>query len=613
MSTRPPSSALPSSPPAQAPPPAPPLVHPPPPPPPDLFVLVRPPPSKAAHPLSCQLQLLVPSTSRRPPSVVSSATGGARSLEAIAGASVSRDGSLGAGAELEPSRSGEDGGATGLSRSPSVSSTRSGRSTRSTRSGTSMSGVSLAESDATGASTTTGGGGRRRKVTPLLNLTFHSVLPTVITDAGTDQRVAKFLKRGVELTGLAVFDPVELSSLAPAPPTFVSSSSSANTGGASTPKAARTAQPAQQTTPQASGGFLGKFKKLAFSSSPSSASPSSGSPSSSSNSPSGSGSKFLASLTSSPLSSSSDAPLPGALPLIRTPSDSTSSARARSPSPSVAAAEAREGYAFLPRRWVRDDLADSAPRGAAGGLRIEWARPERRRGSATSTGLRKRAGTVRSREKVLAPASDQEGEGGGDGSEGEDSDPEDSEREWVCMLVYPLSSAGGGSGGSLSVAGEAQPRASVSSSRSGAAPSPSPPLSSSADGPALAPPSASSRTKLRRLHLATLRPAPHHPKLISTLLLPPSLPSIPLGSFSPAHGLIGGSLSPAELRDLAMTTAMWVAVREGLGGLGGEEQVREEAGRSTLGVRVGAVGVHTGQGGAGKKEGGGKRFSLFGR
>lgn len=73
------------------------------------------------------------------------------------------------------------------------------------------------------------------------------------------------------------------------------------------------------------------------------------------------------------------------------------------------------------------------------------------------------------------------------------------------------------------------------------------------------------------MHLATLQPAPHHPKLVSTLLLPPTLPSIPIGgSYSPLRGFSGGGvLGPEDLRDLAMCTAMWVAVREGLGALEG--------------------------------------------
>ncbi|KAL7341312.1 hypothetical protein BJY59DRAFT_97721 [Rhodotorula toruloides] len=194
-----------------------------PPPPPDLFVLVRPPPGSSAHPLNLQVQLLVPSTAHRP-----SGAGGvsATSLDKVAGASVSRDGDVGsvegagggwrASGSFERARSSSRGraspGSARVSRSPSLSSLASGRSGYSVYSG--ESGVT-GTSSATGTGTGTGSG--RRKVTPLLNLAFHSVLPTVVTDAGTDQRVAKFAKRGVEFTGLAIFDPVDLITLQTSP------------------------------------------------------------------------------------------------------------------------------------------------------------------------------------------------------------------------------------------------------------------------------------------------------------------------------------------------------------------------------------------------------------
>lgn len=169
-----------------------------PPPPPDLFVLVRPPPGSSAHPLNLQVQLLVPSTAHHHPRP---AAGGvsATSLDKVAGASVSRDGEIqhdGAGARragasferartrsssrgrASPGAGGAGAGSGRVSRSPSMSSLASGRSGYSAYSGESMG----TASSFTGTSTGTGSG--RRKVTPLLNLAFHSVLPTVVTDAG---------------------------------------------------------------------------------------------------------------------------------------------------------------------------------------------------------------------------------------------------------------------------------------------------------------------------------------------------------------------------------------------------------------------------------------------
>lgn len=49
-----------------------------------------------------------------------------------------------------------------------------------------------------------------RRVTPLYNLSFHALLPTTVSDAGTDQRVAKFSKKGVELEGFGYLEPREL-------------------------------------------------------------------------------------------------------------------------------------------------------------------------------------------------------------------------------------------------------------------------------------------------------------------------------------------------------------------------------------------------------------------
>lgn len=77
------------------------------------------------------------------------------------------------------------GGGGDLSRSASV------RSTRST---------------ASYASSTASGGSGMRKVTPCYNLEFHSLQSTVVTDAGTDARIAKIHKKGVEMLDFATLD-----------------------------------------------------------------------------------------------------------------------------------------------------------------------------------------------------------------------------------------------------------------------------------------------------------------------------------------------------------------------------------------------------------------------
>ena len=45
---------------------------------------------------------------------------------------------------------------------------------------------------------------------PLYNLHAHNVLTNSIADAGTDAKIAKFFKRGLEIMGLAVLEPVEV-------------------------------------------------------------------------------------------------------------------------------------------------------------------------------------------------------------------------------------------------------------------------------------------------------------------------------------------------------------------------------------------------------------------
>ena len=126
------------------------------------FIVVRPPPSKSNHPLNLQVQL-VPPNSRAP-----------------AGTRQSMD-----------------------STDTSLSRTNSNRSD--------VSGYSSVTSFSTVSSTTsTSSGGGRRMIIPLYNLQAHNVMTNVIVDAGTDAKIAKFMKRGLEVIGLAVLEPVEL-------------------------------------------------------------------------------------------------------------------------------------------------------------------------------------------------------------------------------------------------------------------------------------------------------------------------------------------------------------------------------------------------------------------
>ena len=80
--------------------------------------------------------------------------------------------------------------------------------TTSNRSDVSMYSASSVTSFASVTSTSTTSS--RRMIIPLYNLQAHNVMTNVIVDAGTDAKVAKFQKRGLELLGLAVLEPVEV-------------------------------------------------------------------------------------------------------------------------------------------------------------------------------------------------------------------------------------------------------------------------------------------------------------------------------------------------------------------------------------------------------------------
>ena len=56
------------------------------------------------------------------------------------------------------------------------------------------------------ASTTSG----RRMIIPLYNLQAHNVMTNTIVDAGTDAKIARFQKRGIELIDVAALEPVEV-------------------------------------------------------------------------------------------------------------------------------------------------------------------------------------------------------------------------------------------------------------------------------------------------------------------------------------------------------------------------------------------------------------------
>ncbi|KAG1816681.1 uncharacterized protein BJ212DRAFT_1352413 [Suillus subaureus] len=141
----------------------------------ETFIVVRPPPSKSNHPLNLQVQLVPPQSRHDRPH----ATVQALDHSAPDAADTTAD-------------------SIDLRRTPSGQSESSAFSAY-----TSASSISSFAS----SSTTSSG---RRMIIPLYNLQAHNVMTNVIVDAGTDAKVAKFAKRGLEILGLAVLEPIEV-------------------------------------------------------------------------------------------------------------------------------------------------------------------------------------------------------------------------------------------------------------------------------------------------------------------------------------------------------------------------------------------------------------------
>lgn len=157
--------------------------------PPELLVVVRPPPSKQTNPLNLQIQLVTPNQ-------------GGTATGRVSGES-SRDDVTSSNASSLSSGTNNVNGSGSKLKSPSppaaIKRSNSVSSSRSAFSEASSAGLSTASASSTG-----------RRVTPLYNLNFHSIMATTVNDAGTDQKVAKFNKRCVDIDGFGQLVPHEL-------------------------------------------------------------------------------------------------------------------------------------------------------------------------------------------------------------------------------------------------------------------------------------------------------------------------------------------------------------------------------------------------------------------
>jgi hypothetical protein len=87
-----------------------------------------------------------------------------------------------------------------------------------------------------------------------------------------------------------------------------------------------------------------------------------------------------------------------------------------------------------------------------------------------------------------------------------------------------------------------------------------------------------------RVKIASLHPAPHHPKVVAQLKVPYPLPDVDISQGvvyrrkgkRTEHEAVRKEqdymLSAEEIKDIICTTAFWMIVREGFGGVGKEKR-----------------------------------------
>ncbi|KAJ4464410.1 hypothetical protein C8J55DRAFT_463329 [Lentinula edodes] len=157
----------------------------------ETFIFVRPPPAKSNHPLNLQVQLVPPNS--QTPGVTGSSTSTPR--QSLDDAELAPPPSL-----LTHNQAGADTVGEPLARTSTTQSSRSEVSTYSSSGYTSTASFSSVGSTASG----------RRLIIPLYNLQAHNVMTNTIVDAGTDAKIARFTRKGLEMIDLAVMEVVEV-------------------------------------------------------------------------------------------------------------------------------------------------------------------------------------------------------------------------------------------------------------------------------------------------------------------------------------------------------------------------------------------------------------------
>ncbi|EJD43575.1 hypothetical protein AURDEDRAFT_114639 [Auricularia subglabra TFB-10046 SS5] len=448
----------------------------------------------------------------------------------------------------------------------------------------------------------------RRIIVPLYNLSAHNVMTNAVLDAGTDAKIAKFMKRGVELIDLCVLEPTEIwpsrtpaaasgvdnASLRLPPPAHGDriSSPAPSTTSVDRQSLDATSQPAAAAAADAKP--RSRFSNLFSRKDANNRSASLGAPAAPADSPAA---KKRASTSPAPPVEYLSAPVLGLQSSIYS-----------AVHPPVGKSPA--SISWVVRKWIKGsdssllgNLRASTRKGqdaaaaAVPTVRFEWVRAPARSNTgdahsrfttdATAADSRRSSRIV----NAAAPAADDarpsqpgspksldfaqlpkpehpaadavshdEAASATTGTDaGDESDPEDSETPWTCTLV-------------ISLPGNVSPSPSDSSNN------PSKRLSLVSTESAHPNPLRPGAGGSFRLRLATLSPTPHHPKVVAQLKIPWPLPDIdvvqgvahkrsPTGRPSSSAGT-GLLVTAEEMKDIVCTTAFWMIVREGFGGVG---------------------------------------------
>ncbi|WVO23808.1 uncharacterized protein IAS62_005165 [Cryptococcus decagattii] len=171
----------------------------------DTYIIVKPPPASAKNPLNLQIQLIV-KRSRRGRAISTSSNYSSLGSSPVDDRDVKLQSpttpNLPSSAPMSPSTS-MTGGSSSLPASTATSDVSDDEASIK-RSSSIRSGMSSAT-----RSTASGMSGKR--IEPMFNLAVHNVVhSTVVTDAATDVKVAKFHKRVVDVSGVGIVEPTEI-------------------------------------------------------------------------------------------------------------------------------------------------------------------------------------------------------------------------------------------------------------------------------------------------------------------------------------------------------------------------------------------------------------------